>query len=155
MELDSAKARALRILGSRAMSANEIEKRLINKGESAETAREVVQWLEEIGAVNDCDLARIIVTHYSSKGYGIARIRDELYKRGVPRDIWDTVLENLEEEAHDDAAVAYLEKKLKGSTDKDDLRRAENALCRRGFSYDEARSAIMKYLEELEETGAM
>jgi regulatory protein len=155
MELKSAKVRALRILGSRAMSANEIEKRLINKGESAETAHEVVKWLEETGAVNDSDLGRIIVNHYSSKGYGIAKIKDELYRRGVPRDLWDTALENLEKEAHDDAAVVYLEKKLRGSSDKDDLRRAENALCRRGFSYDDARSAVKKYLELLEEAEAI
>ena len=147
MKSDSTKVRALKILGSRAMSANEIEKRLVNKGESAEDAREAVLWLEETGAINDADFAKIIVTHYCSKGYGLAKIKDELYKRGIPKDLWEDALEHISEDASEDSVQSYLEKKLRGSTDEKDIRRVSNALLRRGFNYQQVHEAINIYSE--------
>jgi len=138
----------MQILSKRDISAREMEKRLIEKGESSETARETVEWLVEIGYIDDSKYAAQIVRHYTAKGYGIHRVKDELYRRGISREIWDEALSELS--GTDDAAVAFLEKKLKGSRDKDDLRRASDALCRRGFSYEEAKTAINKYLEAVE-----
>jgi len=146
LSLSSAKARALRILGSRMLSAREIEKRLRSKGESAETAQLTVKWLEEIGAINDEDHANSIVNYYAGKGYGKARIRDELFKRGIDREIWEDAMSCIDDNG--DAAFEFISKKLAGSRDKDDLRRATDTLCRRGFSYDEARTAINRYLDE-------
>jgi len=151
LEQSSSKARALRILGSRSLSAKDMERRLISKGESAETAQITVGWLEKIGAIDDEEYAASIVSHYSAKGYGIARIRDELFRRGISRDLWDKALSGIEN--MEEAADEFLEKKLKGSNDKDDLRRATDALCRRGFSYEEARSAVKRYLENLGDRG--
>jgi regulatory protein len=145
MQQGRSRKRAMKILGSRFMSASEMEKRLVTKGDSAQTAQETVQWLEDIGAVNDVEYAGAIVRHYCAKGYGIARIKDELFKRGIARDLWDEALGGLE--GMKDAAYEYLKKKLKGGNDKDDLRRATDALCRRGFSYEEARFAVNRYLE--------
>ena len=144
---EATKKRALRILGNRNYSEQEMRKRLIGKGESAENAEEAVAWLVELGYINDSDYASLIVNHYSGKGYGVSRIRDELYKRGIPRDLWDDKLASLDEEDMTDSALEFLRKKLRGSEDKDDLRRASDALVRRGYSYDEARTAVNKYLE--------
>ena len=125
-------------------------KRLASKGESPEDAEETVRWLVELGYINDSDYATLIVRHYVSKGYGEARIRDELYKRGVPRDLWDEKLTEQDDEESNDAALEFLKKKLRGSDDKDDLRRASDALVRRGFSFDDARAATNRYLEYIE-----
>jgi len=145
--IEDTKKRALRILGNRSFSEREMLKRLTGKGESQEDAEETVKWLVDLGYINDCDYATLIVRHYSAKGYGMARIRDELYKRGIPRDLWDEKLDELDDTDVGDAALEFLSKKLRGSTDKDDLRRACDALVRRGFSYDEARSAVNRYLD--------
>jgi len=155
--------RAIRILGSRQMSSQAMERRLISKGETTDAARETVQWLEDIGAVNDAEYAASIVTYYSTKGYGLARIRNELFKRGIARDMWDDALAIIQEDENDDAVFQFLEKKLRGaklrdapglsgSLDKNEVRRATDALIRRGFSYEEARSAVGKYLESIENT---
>jgi len=148
--LESTKKRALRILGSRNFSEQEMCKRLISKGEKPEDAEETVRWLVELGYINDSDYAVLIVDHYSAKGYGIARVRDELFKRGIPRDLWDEKLAGLDEPGMNDAVFEFLQKKLRGSTDKDDLRRASDALVRRGFSYDDAKAAVSKYVELIE-----
>ena len=144
-EIERLRKRALRILGSRRLSSQEMEKRLVAKGETPEAARETVKWMEDIGVVDDVDYASAIVRHYSGKGYGTARIRDELFKRGIPRDLWDDALSGSDDPL--EAACEFLEKKLRGSNDKDDLRRAADALCRRGFSYEDARRAVKAYLE--------
>lgn len=148
LELNTSKTRALRIIGSRNYSSFEIERRLTAKGTHAETAHKTVEWLETIGAVNDAEYAAMIAQHYSAKGYGTARIRDELYRRGIPREIWDDALASIDETQ--DPALEYLTKKLNGSQDKTELRKAAATLTRRGFSYSEAEDAVRKYVEGLD-----
>jgi len=145
--LEKTKSLALKILGSRNFSEAEMIKRLTSKGESAENAQEAVAWLVSLGYVNDENYASLIVSHYTTKGYGAARVRDELYKRGIPRDLWDSALAVLDDEDAADAALGFLQKKLRGSTDENDVRKARDALVRRGFSYEEARTSINLYLE--------
>ena len=145
----TSKARAMRMLAGRSLSAREIEKRLVGKGDSRETAGQTVEWLEEIGMVDDPAYAMSVVSYYSGKAYGKARIRDELFKRGIDRELWEDAMSAVEEK--DDPAHDFVSKKLRGSRDKAELSRAADTLCRRGFSYDEARAAVSRYLEELDE----
>ena len=161
-EQDRSRARAMRILGSRQLSSREMERRLVDKGETEETARETVRWMEEIGAIDDGSYAASIVRHYTGKSYGPARVRDELLRRGIPRDLWDGAWAALDEMGTDEVGIGekgaddpvhrFLEKKLGGSQDKGDLRRATDALCRRGYGYEEARTALSRYLETIENT---
>ena len=150
-DLTSTKKRAIKILGNRYMSKSDLERRLVSKGETEEAAQETAQWLEDIGAVNDEDLADAITRHYIVKGYGLARIKDELYKRGIPREMWDDVLYNIDDDVFEEAAFNFLEKKLKGSIDTNEIRRAMDALLRRGFSYEQSRVAISKYTDHNED----
>lgn len=145
--LSSAKARALRILGKRNMSRREITERLIHKGESAETAEETADWLVSIGAVNDAEYASLIVRHYTSRGYGKMRVQDVLYRRGIDKELWEDALRGLPET--DDRVYDLLVTKLRGSApDQAALKRVTDALYRRGFTWDEIKSAIEKYKEE-------
>ena len=155
IESRNSKARALRILGSRSLSSREIEKRLEGKGESIETAKATVEWLEENSLINDAEYAASIVSHYLAKGYGLARVKDELYRRGIPKEIAEDVLCGIDTSGSVDAARGFIEKKLKGSLEKEDLRSVTNALCRRGFSYDEARAAVRMYVENIGENDEM
>jgi len=148
--LENTKKRALRILGNRNFSKQEMHKRLVSKGETEENAAETVRWLVELGYINDSDYATLIARHYTAKGYGAARIKNEFFKRGIPRDYWEEKLAEISETEQSDAALEFLAKKLRGSDDMDDLRRASDALVRRGYSYDEARAAVTNYLESQE-----
>ena len=143
------KARALRIVSKRSISVAELKKRLTSKGDSEEVADFIINWLLEVGLLDDLQYSHSIVKHYSGKGYGPARIKDELFKRGIPREMWDEVLNTeLDKVDIESAALVFLEKKLKGSLDEVDLNRAANGLVRRGFSYEQARQAIKGYIEE-------
>ena len=146
IEQNASKARALKTIGSRTLSSKEIQKRMVAKGDSAEIASQTTQWLEEIGLVNDEEYAKSIVRHYTKKGYGNARIKQELFKRGIERDFWDDAME--ESDGMEDAAYAFVEKKLRSGSDESEIRKTIDAMRRRGYSYDEARAAINRYLEE-------
>jgi len=145
--LEATKKRALKILGNRNFSEAEMIKRLTGKGESREDAEEAAAWLVELGYINDENYASLIVEHYSSKGYGITRVKDELYKRGIPRELRDLALSALDNESVSEAALVFLRKKLRGGSDENDIRRARDALVRRGFSYEDTKIAINLYLE--------
>lgn len=139
----SARSRALRMLGHRHMSRKEVTDRLKQKGTAENTADNTADWLESIGALNDEEYARQIVRHYSAKGYGAGRIKDEFYKRGVPRELWDDALADIPDSG--DTVYKLLLSKIKSEEpDRDEITKAANALYRRGFSWDEIKRAVNK-----------
>ena len=145
--VSGARATALRILGDRNMSVREITDRLVAKGTDEDTAEETARWLEDIGAVNDAEYASLIVRHYAAKGYGLSRVRNELYRRGIPRELWDDALTELS--GTEEAAYSMLRSRLGGEkADRAKMKKATDALFRRGFTWDEIQSAVARYENE-------
>ena len=137
----NAKARALRIIGTRQMSRREITSRLVQKGETPENAQEATEYLERIGAVNDTEYADSIVRHYSQRCYGTGRIRSELSRHGIPQELWEDALCQLPNNTG--ALDKFIENRLQGGTpDKKELKKLTDALLRRGFSWDEIKEAL-------------
>lgn len=133
--------RALRIIGARPMSEKELRDRLVEKGETPDDAEEAVDWLRGLRLLNDAEYAAMCVRHYAAKGYGPGRIRSELYRRGVPRELWEDALEELPEQ--DDEIDRLLRRKLRGDvTDRDAVRKATDYLYRRGFKHEDIRAAV-------------
>ena len=132
--------KALDLLAARPLSRKELVDKL--------TARPRNREKEPLA---DRETAEAVADHYAAKGWGPARIRDELYRRGVPRDYWDEALEDLE--APDDAIDAFLQKKLRGAdlADPKSYQRAANALARRGFRWEDIKEGLRRYGGALEE----
>lgn len=146
---ERAKARALRLLEKRDYSEAELAAKLVEKGESPEDAGAVSARMAELGFVNDENYAAMVVRHYAAKGCGRARIREELRRRRVPRELWDEALEQLPEQA--ETVERLLAQKLRGrAPEGEDLRRACAALIRRGFSWEEVSSAAKRLSHGLE-----
>lgn len=140
-------SRAMRLVGYRPHSRKELIDKLITKGESHEAAEFAVDRLEALGVLNDGEYAVMIVRHYAAKGYGIGRIRNELYARGVPRDIWEDALSQMPDQS--DTLSHIVETKLKGKEpDKKELKKLTDHLLRRGFSWDVIRSALADRMTE-------
>lgn len=147
--LSRCKQRAMRIIGARPMSAKELYDRLLEKGEPPENAEQTVDRLTELRLLDDEQYAAMCVRHYAAKGYGPGRVRNELYRRGIPRELWDNALAEMPEQ--DDQIDQLLRRKLRSvQPDRNELRRASDYLYRRGFQRDEIRSAIDRFLEETE-----
>lgn len=144
----SAKNRAVRIISTTGVTKRDLERRLVQKGESAENAKNAVQWLDELSLLDDAEVARQIVARGVARGYGASRIRQMLYEKQVPKRYWDEALAQMPE--MDEALDRFLEKKLGGSADRADVDKAVQAAARRGFSWPEIRSALQRYNANLE-----
>ncbi len=139
----SAKSRAVRIISTTGVTKRDLERRLVQKGESEQDARSAVEWLDDLKLLDDAEIARQIVQRGVGKGYGKARIRQMLYEKQVPRQYWDEALAAMPE--MDEALDDFLEKKLRGSTDRDEIQKAAQAAARRGYSWSEIKSALGRY----------
>ena len=89
------KARAADLVGRRAMSRRDLERKLRDKGASEAEARYAAEWMEAIGAINDADYAAVLARHCAQMGYGPGRVREKLREKGVPRELWDDALDTL------------------------------------------------------------
>lgn len=155
----AARDKAVELLAARPMSRKELVDKLTAQPRNREkepaadwsTAQAVADRLEELGYLNDEAYARTVAGHYAAKGYGPSRIREELYRRGVPREFWTQALETLE--AADDAIDAFLQKKLRGAdlSDPKSYKRAADALARRGYRWEEIKDGLRRYGAALEE----
>ena len=138
--VSNVKAAAADLIGKRAMSRHDLERKLQEKGASQAEARYAAEWLEAIGALNDADYAAILVRHCAGLGYGPARIREKLREKGVPRELWDEALDQAGDSA--EQIDRFLAAKLRGRTPEEaEKRRLTSALLRRGFSWGDIREA--------------
>ena len=150
VKASSARAAAANMIGSRALSKKELTKRLIKKGNDEADAQAAADWLEDIGAVNDAGYAAALVRYYGGKGYGTARVREELRRRGVDRELWDEALEEMPETA--EILDRLIQKKCKGDlSDPREKKRVSDALMRRGFSWGDVKAAMGRYAEMTED----
>ena len=135
------RVRAANMVSARPLSKRELARRLVQKGAAADDADAAVEYLENIGALDDAAFAAMLVRHYSAQGFGTARLRDELYRRGVPRELWDAALAETPDIQETLARVIASKTKGKPLNEKDTKRLADT-LLRRGFSWSEVRSAL-------------
>ena len=141
--ISNVKVTAADLVGRRAMSRHELERKLAEKGASQAEARYAAEWLEAIGAIDDRDYAALLVRHYGQMGWGSGRIQEKLREKGIPRELWDEALEELPEAAGQ--IDAFLAGKLRGRVpDAREKKRLSDALARRGFSWGEIRSAWLR-----------
>ena len=151
--LASCKERAVRILTASGLSKKELQKRLVQKGESEEDAQAAVLWLTELHLIDDLETAKQLVRSVALRGYGRARARSILYEKGIPKEFWEEALEELPE--MDGAIDAFLHRKLDGKAlDEKLIKKTVDALVRRGHSYHEIQEGLRRFEAgmELEET---
>ena len=146
--VSNVKATAADLIGKRAMSRCDLERKLQEKGASEAEARYAAEWLEAIGAINDADYAAILVRHCAGLGYGPARIREKLREKGVPRELWDDALDQAPDNA--EQIDRFLESKLRGCMpDEKEKKRLSDTLLRRGFPWSDVKAGLNRLGAEL------
>lgn len=138
----SAKMRAVRIVSATSVSKRDLEQRLVQKGEDPAQAREAVQWMSDLDLLDDAKVAEQVVHRCIAKGYGPARARQALYEKKVPKQYWDEALADypdMTEKIED-----FLHTKLARAYDDREVKRAIDALLRRGHSYGQIRQALYR-----------
>jgi len=145
--LSACKERALRIIGARPMSCRELYDRLTEKGELPENAESCVEWLKKLHCLDDAQYAGMVVRHYAAKGCGAQKIKNEFFRRGVPKELWDDALTEMPETG--EKIYEQLCRKLRSpEPDRAEMKKAADALFRRGFSWDEIRAAVNRFKDE-------
>lgn len=147
----SARARAAHLAGGKLMSKGELVDKLVRAGEDTYAAELAAERMAQAGAVDDVEYAAQIVRHYTRRGYGSNRIKQELRRRHVPQELWDEALSQAEDNG--DGAYELFSGRIErgGVVDKKALKKATDAMYRRGFGWDEINSAVERYRNEKEE----
>ena len=149
--VSGAKAQAASIIGSRALSKRELTRRLVKKGSEEAGAKAAADWLEDIGAVDDAAYAASLARHYGGRGYGPARVREELRRRGVDQALWEEAMEEMPDPA--EILDKLIQKRCRVDlSDPRERRRTSDALLRRGFAWRDVKAAMGRYAE-MEEDG--
>ena len=136
----SAKMRAVRIVSASNVSRRDLEARLVRKGEDPQQAKEAVAWMEDLHLVDDRATAEQVVSSCISKGYGLMRAKQALYEKRIPKEYWDEALADYPDQT--EKITAFLKSRLDADSDEKQVRRAVDALIRRGHSYGTIRRAL-------------
>ena len=119
-----------------------LQEKLMAKGATDRQAAEVVAWALEIGLLNEEEYAKTLARHYQARGYGMYKIKDELYHRQVPRRYWEQALAELEDP--EEFIDAFLARKVQDPGDRKQIKKASDALVRRGFSWRQVSEGVAR-----------
>ena len=136
----SAKMRAVRIVSASGVSKKDLERRLIQKGEDPDQARQAVQWMSELELLDDRKMAEQVVQRCIGKGYGLTRAKQALYEKRIPKGYWEAALADYPEQM--DSIIAFLNSHLGDHPDPKQRKKAIDALIRKGHSYQSIRRGL-------------
>ena len=136
----SAKMRAVRIVSASSISKRDLEQRLIQKGEDPAQAKQAVAWMSDLNLLDDRKTAEQVVHRCISKGYGIARAKQALYEKRIPKEFWEDALADYPDQT--EHIADFLRSHLGESWSDKDLHKAIDALMRRGHNYSQIRKAL-------------
>ena len=145
--VSNVKASAADLIGKRAMSRRDLERKLQEKGATQAEACYAAEWLEAIGALDDGEYAALLVRHYSQMGYGPARVREKLREKGIPRELWEDALAAMPDPA--EAIDVFLQAKCRGALDQREKKRLSDALLRRGFAWPDISAGLARLGAEI------
>lgn len=145
----SAKMRAVRIVSASSVSKKDLEHRLIQKGEDPKQAKAAVEWMAELDLVDDRKTAEQVVARCVSKGYGLARAKQALYEKRIPKQYWDAALADYPDQL--ERIMDFLQSRLTDLQDTAQQRKAIDALMRKGHSYQNIRRALTQLSVDTED----
>ena len=136
----SAKMRAVRIVSASSVSKKDLEHRLVQKGEDPTQAKEAVEWMADLSLIDDEKTAEQVVQRCISKGYGISRAKQALYEKRIPKKYWGAALAEYPDQA--ERILDFLCARLDADAQEKDVKKAVDALLRRGHSYPQIRRGL-------------
>lgn len=146
--------RAGAYLSVRSRSTKELERLLLRAGYLESTVEMVILKLQKMKYLNDEVFAEQWVASRSNKALGKRRIAQELRMKGISKESAENALSNMDEEQLEEK-VQELAAKLAHKYRNEEPRKAQDklmqALVRRGFDWDESRSAAKKALASIQQ----
>lgn len=149
----TAKDRALRLLGARARSREELRRRLRQAGYPEEETEAALADLERVGLIDDGAFAAEVVRwKLDRQGYGHRAALTTLREKGVPREVAERAVaeagwEEDEEARAEEVAMARLPR-LSSLDRGTAYRRLLGFLLRRGFDPEVVRTVCSRLLDD-------
>ena len=140
----SAKMRAVRIVSASSVSKRDLEYRLVQKGEDPKQAKQAVEWMSDLNLLDDARTAEQIVDRCARKGYGLSRAKQALYEKRIPREFWEDALADYPDQ--EEKIEDFLRSRISDPRDQREVKKAVDALMRRGHSY----GAVRRVLNQLQ-----
>ncbi|MBQ6933755.1 MAG: regulatory protein RecX [Clostridia bacterium] len=136
-------------LSYRMLSEKQLFDKIIAKGFSEESAEYAVEMFKKYGGINDEEYCDSLIRTYKAKGYGKRRIVQKLKESGIQREMSDEKLENFEPDYS--KMQKYISSKIKTENpDRQTVKKVFDGLLRKGFSYEQVKEALNKFLNEEE-----
>ena len=138
---------ALYLIEFRDRTEKELREKLVGKGYDEEQIEDTVEFLKNYGYLDDKRYA----THFISdainlKKWGKIRIRTELIRKGVDREIVEFAIEDAFCDMDDERVLNEMKKRFSNSdfSNMKERTRIFNFFMRRGFTPDEIKGAMNK-----------
>lgn len=133
---------ALYLLDYRDYSYSELFKKL-NENYDEDTCYYVLNKLVSLGLINDRRYAENLARKYMEvQKYGYYRASNEMYRKGLDRDLVAEVLSTYDEGTAERICEIIRQKYSGYLDDPDKVRRMKNALARRGYSFSDINEAV-------------
>ena len=136
---------ALKVIEFKDRTEKEIREKLIQKGYDEVTIEDELEFLKSYGFIDDSRYAqKFTLDAINIKKWGKGRIKTELLRKGVDREIIDVAIEEAFLEVDDDRLFFEMQKRFKDSdfSNMKERGRIFNFYMRRGFSPDEIKGAM-------------
>ncbi len=145
---------AVTLLAQRAQSSGEIRQKLRRKLYMEDTIEMVLYKLEKERLMDDEAFARDWAASRARCQVGRSRILRELRMKGIPQELAQHALDELDEDEGDQAAIALAAKLLRRYSGEADERKSMQkllaAMARRGYGYEESKRAIETAISRME-----
>lgn len=137
ISFEAAKAIALRSLNLAPRTKHQLRLKLSQRGVPENTVEQVLERLVEINLVDDLAYAQMFIrSKIASRGLAPLVLRKELAQKGVPAELIELALGELDPEATREIALGQAQKKLRslqGVDEQIQTRRIASFLARKGY----------------------
>jgi regulatory protein len=151
-----AKEKAYNILARRNHSTKELERKLIQRKFERGIIKEIIDELVNLNFLDDERFAReYLEEKLRFKNVGLEKIKNELFYKGVPREIIKNIIEEKTDIDETESALQLAEKKIKSIlkkvTDRRIIRqKIYSFLLSKGYKYETIENVINKIKPEME-----
>ena len=144
----------LRLLSYRDHSRKELINKLCQKGHKREYAEKACETLEYYGYINDERYAENLVQSLvERKGMSVRGVKNELFQKGISREIADNVVESLDFDPVLRIIDLINTKYSRCLSDEKGMKRMVSALQRLGYRWSDINSALRQIEIETEDFG--
>ncbi|MCI9111511.1 MAG: regulatory protein RecX [Eubacterium sp.] len=130
------------LLSRRDHSVKELKEKLLRTVDEASADKAIERFLE-LGYLDDEKFAKALAKHlYEVKNYSDNHVRQELYKRGISREIVYDIIDNSEIDSIETIINLVIKKYYNKLNAENGKEKVVAALMRKGFSYGDIKTAL-------------